>query len=273
MTSQSDIEAALYALNLRGQPVCVHSSLRSFGGVGGGPDAIIHAFLHCDSTLLVPTFSWVHAVAPPPGPLPDRNGYEPLFPSEYPATAPLFDVTSTAIDRGEMGALPAAVLQFPGHIRGNHPTNSFTAIGPLARELAACQHRMDVHAPLRRLAALRGHVLMMGTSLNSMTLIHAAEQAMGRAMFLRWAMGSNGAPDLIETGGCSEGFTNLEGALAPIARETYVGKSRWRAYDAATALERATAAIRENPRITHCTDPHCPRCNDAVLGGPLPLTQ
>jgi aminoglycoside 3-N-acetyltransferase len=73
----------------------------------------------------------------------------------------------------------------------------------------------------------------------------------------------------IETGGCSEGFPNLEPALAPVARETYVGNSRWRAFDAATTLERATAAIRNNPNITQCADPNCPRCRDAILGGPL----
>jgi aminoglycoside 3-N-acetyltransferase len=95
----------------------------------------------------------------------------------------------------------------------------------------------------------------------------------GRAMFLRWAIGPDGQPAFIETGGCSEGFPNLEPALAPVARETHVGNSRWRAFDAATALQHATAAIRNNPNITHCADPNCPRCRDAVLGGPSPPEQ
>lgn len=29
------------------------------------------------------------------------------------------------------------------------------------------------------------------------------------------------------------------------------------------------AAIRADPQITHCGNPDCERCNDALLGGPF----
>jgi aminoglycoside N3'-acetyltransferase len=39
------IRSAVKALGLSGRPVCVHSSLRSFGKLIGGADAFVDAFL------------------------------------------------------------------------------------------------------------------------------------------------------------------------------------------------------------------------------------
>ena len=46
------------------------------------------------------------------------------------------------IDR-DMGAIPATLVAWPGHVRGNHPLDSFTAIGPRAAELVAEQTPLD----------------------------------------------------------------------------------------------------------------------------------
>ena len=73
----------------------------------------------------------------------------------------------------------------------------------------------------------------------------------------------------VEVGSCSNGFDAFEPVLAPLARETTVGASRWRAYPARETLEAATDAIRANPEITRCDDPDCARCRDMVAGGIL----
>src|SRR5262245_33094712 len=65
MTSRCDVLAAIDVLGLGGLPVCLHSSLRSFGTLDGGPDTLIDAFVSSGCTLLVPTFSY-HYEQPPP---------------------------------------------------------------------------------------------------------------------------------------------------------------------------------------------------------------
>ncbi|MGH2600053.1 MAG: AAC(3) family N-acetyltransferase, partial [Dehalococcoidia bacterium] len=64
-------------------------------------------------------------------------------------------------------------------------------------------------------------------------------------------------------------FDHFAPVLAPIERRAMVGESRWRVFPATEALRLATAAIRTNPTITHCTNPACGRCDDAVQGGPV----
>jgi len=166
-----------------------------------------------------------------------------------------------------MGTIPAAALARPERMRGNNPLCSFTALGPGAN-LVREQRPLDVYAPLRLLGARGGFVLLIGVGLERMTLIHLAEEKGGRTLFRRWANGPDGRPQEVEVGSCSDGFRKLEPVLAPLARETRVGESLWRAFPARETVDAATAAIRERPDITHCGSADCLRCADAVAGGP-----
>ena len=264
-----DIRMAIRTLGLAGRPLCLHSSLRSFGWVEGGASTIAQALLDEGCTVLVPTFSWDFAVPPPAEMRPPRNGWD-YDRVEGPTAGinRLYDPATTEIDR-KMGAVPAAVLRLPGRVRGGHPLNSFAAIGPLARDLVAGQGPQSVYAPLRALAGADGWVVLMGVGLTAMTFIHLAEQQAGRNLFRRWANGPDERPVEVEVGGCSLGFGRLESVLAPLARETLVGPSHWRAFPAAATLDIAARIIRADPRLTRCGDPACERCNDAVLGGPI----
>jgi aminoglycoside 3-N-acetyltransferase len=221
-------------------------------------------------TLLVPTFTPGFAVEPLPHQCPPRNASDySRWPLAMPGDNRVFVTTSTEIDRASMGAIPAAVLEQPGHQRGNHPLASFSAVGPLAGELVAGQAPLDVYAPLRRLAALDGLVILMGVHLDRLTLLHLAEQQAGRGMFRRWANGPSGQPIEVDRGGCSAGFTRLGPALAPLLQEAQVGASRWLVYPARETLQVATNAIREQPEITHCATTACILCADAIAGGPI----
>jgi aminoglycoside N3'-acetyltransferase len=119
------------------------------------------------------------------------------------------------------------------------------------------------------LGELGGSVVLVGVGLTSMTLLHLAESLAGRRRFVRWANDAHGRPAAWDTGSCSEGFDRFEPALAGLARETFVGSSRWRAYPAKETAETAAAAIRADPEITRCADPTCLRCPDAIAGGPV----
>jgi aminoglycoside N3'-acetyltransferase len=267
--TQRDIQHALRLLNLPDQAVCVHASLRSLGYIAGGAPSVVRAFLHERCTLLVPAFSWSFAVPPPPDQHFPRNGWDyASYPGPTQGLGRIYTPMSADIDK-EMGALAAAVVAHPDRVRGDHPLSSFAALGPRAQDLIGAQRSSDVYAPLMALARHCGFVLLIGVGLDKLTLLHSAEQKAGRTLFQRWANAPDGRPIAVTVGGCSAGFPNLESWVHPVTQTITVGESSWKLLSAREALERAIAAIRANPAITHCGDPTCARCNDAVVGGPI----
>jgi aminoglycoside N3'-acetyltransferase len=270
--TRDDIRQAIRTLDLSEQPLCVHSSLRSFGPVEGGADAILDGLLAEDCTVLVPTFTYHSFVVAPPTDSdlrPARNGLDNSHIWQQNESEPrIYTPTTDEIDK-DMGALPVAVLARKQHMRGNHPLNSFAAVGPLAEELITGQQPLQVYMPLDVLAELYGSIILMGVGLERMTFLHFAEQEAGRTLFRRWANGPDGKRMAVAVGSCSEGFGNFAPILAPFKQEIQVGQSLWQIFPARETLEAAVDAIRANPSITHCADPTCSRCNDAVQGGPL----
>lgn len=270
MVTALDIRDAVRELGLSNHPLCVHSSLRSFGWVEGGAQTVVNGLLSAGCTVMVPTFSYTFAIPPPPDMRPPRNGWDyDGFEGPTGGIGRVYHPETLEFDRRDMGAVAAAVLATPDHVRGNHPLDSFTAVGPLADELIAGQTPLKVCAPLRAVAAAGGAVVLMGVGLAKMTLLHLAEQMAGRSIFRRWANGPHGQPTEVLAGGCSDEFVNFESLLSPLAGTRTVGESQWHAYPASGVLELASREIRENPVITHCGDPGCLRCDDAVAGGPI----
>lgn len=263
-----DLRHGLRTLGLSGRPVCVHSSLRSFGHLEGGPAAFVTACLEEGCTLLVPTFSWdAYLVAPPEDLRPPRNGTDYTW-QPSPERIEPYTPTSDALDRQEMGAIPAAALDHPDHMRGDNPLCSFTAVGELAGEIVGSQTWDDMCAPLRALGRLGGAVLLVGGDLTAMTLLHLAELDAGRKPFQRWARTHHDSVVGVPVGGCSDGFEQLRTHLQHHLQSTRVGTSLWEAYDAAESLAAATRAIEQRPEITVCTA-RCQRCLDARDGGPI----
>jgi aminoglycoside 3-N-acetyltransferase len=270
MVTITDIRKAIQNLSLSNKPVCIHASLRSFGWVKGGPLAVVDGFLAQGCTVVVPTFSYDLAVPPPINMRPLQNGYD-YAAIEEPTTGSkrIYTPKSTVFSKEDMGAIPAAVLAMPRHVRGNHPLNSFAAVGPLARRVISRQEPMDVYGPLKVLAETDGSVVMMGVGLNRMTLLHLAEHLAGRNLFRRWANGPDGKPMEVEVGSCSEGFVNLRSILSPVMLQEKVGESIWRVYPVKETLTLSAREIHAKPSLTHCSDANCLRCQDAVLGGPI----
>src|SRR5687767_13970295 len=140
------LRAAVRDNGLAGRPVCAHASLRSFGHVDGGADAILDAFLDEGCTLMVACFSGaVFGLPPPPDAGFERNGVDPRFTAQ-PTHDRVYSAESN--EHHEMGALVDAVLRRPERARGDHPLSSFAAVGPLATDLvkrqigrASCRER------------------------------------------------------------------------------------------------------------------------------------
>ncbi len=219
---------------------------------------------------MVPSFSYDFAIEPPPYLRVPRNGinYDGPYPGSTAGTHRIYTPAVNEIDPN-MGAIAAAVVQHPARVRGAHPLNSFSAVGPLAARLIAGQAPLAVYAPLRTLVEVRGFVLLMGVEVDSMTLLHLAEEEGGRVPFRRWANDAAGHPQMVQAGSCSDGFGRLAPVLQPWQRQTVAGASMWRLYPAGPALQASAAVIRANPQITHCGNPECERCRDAMLGGPI----
>lgn len=180
-----------------------------------------------------------------------------------------FDVTSKEISGEDMGLFPQYVLHDERSVRGNHPLNSFTALGNGARKLVGGQTHRNVYAPLKQLCDDDGYVLFIGVGLEAATIIHFAEQSAGRTPFIRWAYGKEGNVLPVSVGGCSKGFGHFHDVLSVYARKVTVAKSEWVCYKAATVVDVCQKHIETNPYITHCGNKYCDRCNDAVCGGPV----
>jgi aminoglycoside N3'-acetyltransferase len=269
MVTLHNIREAAQALGISNRALCIHASLRSFGKVEGGASAVVEGLLAEGCTVMVPTFSWTFAV-PPSGARPTQNGWNyDAYAGPTAGIGRVYRPDTVEIDREDMGAIAAAVVARPERTRGNHPLCSFAVVGPLAHALIAGQRPLNVWGPFNALAEADGLVVLMGVALDKMTLLHAAEQMAGRNPFRRWANGPDGQPMQVEVGGCSHGFGSFGPVLSSLESTARVGASAWRVFPAKDALHAAASAIRDNPQLTHCGDPECGRCRDAVLGGPV----
>lgn len=265
----SDIQEAVRQLGVEGTALCVHSSLRSFGRVAGGAKTIIDGLLAEGCTVLVPSFSSYFAIAPPDGMRPQRNGWDYSVNWALPMSTQLHYTPSAGLIDSDMGAVPAAVVSSRERARGNHPLNSFAALGTVAEELIRDQSPLNVYSPIQKLSELDGYVVLMGVGLDRMTALHLAEQNAGRTLFRRWSDDPEGKPMMVAIGSCSDGFPNLDSVLAPLERQLVVGKSLWRVFLLRDVLAVAEQAMRDDPEITRCDDLDCERCDDAIAGGPI----
>jgi aminoglycoside 3-N-acetyltransferase len=104
-------------------------------------------------------------------------------------------------------------------VRGNHPLNSFSAIGPLADELIRTQSLLNVYGPLQALYKHPAtYMVLIGVDLTKATPIHFAEEKAGRRLFRRWAKLLDGTVHEVAVGSCSEGFNNLAPAVKELVQ-------------------------------------------------------
>ena len=274
MILQSEIRSALVQLGLAEKSVCVHSSIRSFGDrLENGLDGLLNSFLDCGCTVMAPTFSKMF-MQPPDGLYqPAQNGTAygaEIFadPFEYDPSL-IYSPDTTLIATNFMGAFPTFMVGQPGRVRGAHPINSFTAIGPKAHQLIDGQTWRNVYAPFEALCEDNGYILLLGVHLDHTTILHYAEQLAGRTLLVRWANDANGQVQPCFIGTCSLGFQNFYPYVKDLEQQITVGKSLWRCFKAKDLAERCAQVIREAPQVSHCDNPNCLRCNHMALGGPI----
>ncbi len=265
-----EVERGLERLGLRGARVVVHTSLSRFGHVEGGAPALAAVFAETFRTLLVPAFNWGQGsalVAPPASENVARNGIDQGFFESLPEPAEPFDAERSGMVRA-MGAVPRAVRERPGALRSAHPLSSWVALGDAARELTSAHDFAAPLAPLERLTAIDGHVLLVGVDLRSCTALHLAEARAGRNPFVRWVLDAQGQHVPVRVPGCSDGFERLWPALAALFAIEQVGDARLASAPAGALVDAAAALLQGQPELSVCKA-ECGRCRDAVLGGPV----
>ncbi len=161
--TKAGILAGLRALGvLPGCGLMVHSSLKSFGHVQGGAQAVVEALMEAVSeqgTLLMPSFN--HRAPFETG---GAGVYDPL---QTPTTN---------------GAIPDCFWRMPDVWRSLDPTHPFAAWGKHARRYIEFHHRtltMGPASPLGLLHANDGFALLLGVGYSANTFHHVVETTTG----------------------------------------------------------------------------------------------
>jgi len=142
--------------------VVVHSSLRSFGHLPGGAQAVIAALMEVltpEGTLLMPSFN--HNLIVEPG----WDGYY------HPGKTPTIN-----------GIIPDVFWRMPEVLRSLDPTHAVAAWGKYAARYTRSHHRtltMSPDSPLGLLGREGGFGLLMGVGYEANTYHHVVETTCG----------------------------------------------------------------------------------------------
>ncbi len=146
-----------------GDSLLLHSSLRSFGYVGGGAHTVVGSLLDTigeEGTLIVPALTGKR----------EDSVFSP----------PVFDVLNT---KCWTGIIPETVRNMEGARRSLHPTHSAAAIG-CRKEYVTLGHEKsrspcDESSPYYKNSVIRGYIMLAGVDQESNTSIHSCEEIAG----------------------------------------------------------------------------------------------
>lgn len=269
VVTESEIAAGLRRLGLHeSSSVIVHASLRSFGHVDGGADAVCRALVETCGTVMMLAASWDHAghLPAPPGLVRPHNAYynAESWESFDQALAGATAFTTDLPVARWLSRIAETLRQNHPHERGTHPSMSFLAVGANAQQLIAAQRLDWPLGPIDALANLGGHVLLLGVGHTTNTTIHLAEQQLGRSRFYRYLKAGPGVwMEERNFPGESHSFDEIEPELAPVTAETHIGNCRARLIAVHDVLAAATRLIESNPAALLCEKEDC-RCGAAL---------
>ena len=248
MVTKQDIKDGFVELGLRaGDTVVVHSSLKSFGEVDGGADAVVDALLDVlgpDGTLVVPTFNFEPGV---------------------------FDHATTP---SIVGKITEAVRARPNAIRSNNPTHSVTAIGRLAEAITEGHDKVNPFArgsALHKAAQVGAKILQLGVTHTTNSIIHVAEEIAKVPYLERQRYVGIKQPDgsvvhkWIRRPGCSQGFNAIDEALyeQDAISEVMIGSCKARLTSARTLVDAAVEMLKFDPASLLCMRPDCGICAES----------
>ncbi len=255
MLSYRRLVAAFRDLGLQERPVIAHASLKAFGPIRGGAEALLGALLNTVGALVMPTFTYKTMVTPPLGPPNNGMTYDPHPLVNRKAEFFFPDMPADPL----MGALAETLRRHPLAKRTHHPILSFAGIG--AETALEAQTLFDPLAPIRVLAEQGGWVLLLGVDHTVNTSIHYGEKLAGRRQFVRWALTPGGIVECPGFPGCSQGFQVLAEDLEESTRRIQVESATVQAVPLDAVLKATIRRIQKDPLALLCSQEDCERCN------------
>jgi aminoglycoside 3-N-acetyltransferase len=172
--TRNELEADLRKLGVRsGDTIMLHASVKAIGWIVGGPDVVIETVLGVlgrGGTLMM-YVAWEEDGPYRLARLP--SGWQKI----YLRDCPPFDPARSRARR-HWSILTEYLRTWPGAYRSGNPEASCVAVGARARWLTQnhpLQYGYGRGSPLARLTELKGRVLLLGSPLGSISLLHYAE--------------------------------------------------------------------------------------------------
>jgi len=259
MLDFSDLKSYFDALNLSDKPVIAHASLKNFGYIRDGADAVVRAMAGSFKSVIMPTHTYKTMITPKIGPPNNAMIYgsqESLNKMAIPFT---LDLRTDSM----MGMLPEAMRNHPLATRTAHPILSFAGIN--AESIIATQTLFEPFAPISALAEQDGWVVLINVDHTVNTSIHYAEKLAGRKQFVRWALVDDRVVACQHFPGDSTGFQAIEEHIQPDVFRLDIGKVAIQAVPLKRLFDVVQGLIKQNPLALLCERDDCDRCN-AVRG-------
>ncbi len=254
MPEYAEVLSAFQSLGLQEKPVIAHASLRPFGTIAGGAEAVLDTMLASFASVVMPTFTYKTEIIPDLGP--PNNGI---------AYGSGHDLNQLAIPfvpemRADpmMGILPETLRIHPSATRTAHPILSFAGIH--ADQALFTQTLYEPLAPIGALAEQDGWVVLINVDHTVNTSIHYAEKLAGRKQFTRWALVGNRVVECPGYPGDSMGFQDIESSLTSVTRRVPVGEGFVQAVPLQRLFLVVQDLIRKNPLALLCDRMDCERC-------------
>lgn len=249
------LRAAFQELRLAGKPVIAHASLKPFGYIQKGADAVLQALTDSVQSLIVPTFTYRTMVTPEVGP--PNNGITYGGDEYYNREARPFTPGMPADPL--MGILPESLRNHPLAGRSSHPILSFAGIR--AGPLLDTQTSSEPFAPIGALADRDGWVILINVDHTVNTSIHYAERLAGRRTFTRWALLRDRVLECPNFPGDSSGFNAIASHLRSDTRRVELGEALIQAVPLNRLFEVVQRLIEKDPLALLCHRIDCERCN------------
>lgn len=267
LNHQSLSDTVFSNVDLEESVVCLHSSFSKVKHLFHTPVNLIDYFFEKGCTLVVPAHNYKLRVWYNPSFRILQNGLD-LKSCAYQSSKFHYMMKKHDISP-DMGIVAENILLRDDSVIGHHPENAFASSGPEAESIIHTQSPWNVYSPYDCIMTYdKVFILLLGVDLSKATPVHYAEYISGRKPFIRWYKDNMDVIRPMRVGGCSDGFN----ACYPYISHLDLNKDRKnkniKIYPFREFIEELVQCIRQNPEITHCSNPECPRCRDILKGGP-----
>jgi aminoglycoside 3-N-acetyltransferase len=245
---------AFQELGLQETPVIAHASLKPFGFIQGGAEAVLEAMLASFGSVVMPTHTYKTMIIPDLGP--PNNGIVYGSGKDKNKMAEPFHLDMPVDPM--MGILPETLRCHPSAIRTAHPILSFAGVN--ADHILFTQTLYEPLAPIGALAEQDGWVVLINVDHTVNTSIHYAEKLAGRKRFIRWALAEDHVAECPNYPGDSTGFQAIEEHIRFDMRRVEFGESFIQAVPLKRLFEVVQLLIKKDPLALLCERTDCERC-------------